>query len=96
MTTQSAAAKLTCDQAFFFSGKGEKEKERIPFPLASKQKGKKDRLIAGYCKSEYSRDVLIFDNSTVRVIGSAEREKIKIKGTIFSFVTPTPIVLQLQ
>ena len=35
----------------FFSGKG-KKKERIPFPLASKQKGKKDRLIAGYCKSE--------------------------------------------
>ena len=36
---------------FFFQAKG-KKKERIPFPLASKQKGKKDRLIAGYCKSE--------------------------------------------
>ena len=53
VTTQSAAAKLTCDRAFFFffQAKG-KKKERIPFPLGSKQKGKKNRLIAGYCKSE--------------------------------------------
>ena len=50
-TKRGCKANLRSAVFFFFSGKGEK-KERIPFPLASKQKGKKDRLIAGYCKSE--------------------------------------------
>ena len=38
---------LTCDQAFFFSGKGKKWSIRRPFPLASKPRLKKDRLTAG-------------------------------------------------
>ena len=91
MTTQRTAAKLTCDQAFFFFGGGggapTGKKRTRPFPLAFKTKweeGPPDRRLL-QIRVVHRR--FFFDNSTVRVIVSAEREKIK-KGFIFSFSIP--------
>lgn len=42
VTTQSAAAKLTCDQPFFFfSGKGGKKKNAFLFPSPPNKKGRR-------------------------------------------------------
>ena len=47
MTTQSAAAKLTCDQPFFFSGKGEKKRTHSFSPRlqTKREEGPPDRRL---------------------------------------------------
>ena len=83
MTTQSAAAKLTCDQAFFFRAKGKQKNASFSPRLQTKREEEPSnrRLL---------QNRVVQRRFNFRQFDSVRESKIKIKGTIFSFSTPTP------